>query len=174
MPTYFVRGTQTGLIKIGFVESVDAFPARLKEMQTGSSEILQGLKVGELLDEGAVHNKFIESHHHGEWFRPDEKLLHFIQGLPKSNHDGLKFTEVSLTKSGRRVKSLLPSPTFQRQRLSRREIQITNAIKEGLTNPQIARHLGIAEQTVKNHSHAIFAKIGVETRQQLMLDKGQI
>lgn len=50
--------------------------------------------------------------------------------------------------------------------LTRREQQITLAIKDGLSNKQIARVLNIELSTVKNHVHNIIDKLGVETRWQ--------
>jgi DNA-binding NarL/FixJ family response regulator len=37
-------------------------------------------------------------------------------------------------------------------------------LADGLSNRRIARQLGIAEKTVKNHLAAIFAKLGVHAR----------
>lgn len=49
-------------------------------------------------------------------------------------------------------------------RLTRREKQITLAIKGGLSNKEIARALHIELSTVKNHVHNIIDKLGVDTR----------
>ena len=48
--------------------------------------------------------------------------------------------------------------------LSRREVQIAHLIERGLSNKQIARQLGIAATTVKNHVHNIFEKLEVHRR----------
>lgn len=53
--------------------------------------------------------------------------------------------------------------------LTPREIEIARLIGQGVSNKRIARHLAIAEQTVKGHLTAIFRKIGVVDRTKLAL-----
>jgi two-component system nitrate/nitrite response regulator NarL len=53
--------------------------------------------------------------------------------------------------------------------LTTREMQIAQAVAEGRGNREIARQLGITEQTVKNHLTSIFEKVGVASRLQLAL-----
>jgi DNA-binding NarL/FixJ family response regulator len=48
--------------------------------------------------------------------------------------------------------------------LTDRELEILQAIDEGLSNHQIARRLFIALSTVKNHVHNILEKVGVHHR----------
>jgi len=48
--------------------------------------------------------------------------------------------------------------------LTNREQQIMSLVGRGLTNKEIACHLQLAEQTVRNHVHRIFRKIGVPNR----------
>ena len=51
-------------------------------------------------------------------------------------------------------------------RLSQRELQVLRLIADGEGNPEIARSLGISEQTVKTHVSAILEKLGVGNRIQ--------
>jgi two-component system, NarL family, nitrate/nitrite response regulator NarL len=53
--------------------------------------------------------------------------------------------------------------------LTPREVEIARLIGQGVNNKRIARHLAIAEQTVKGHLTAIFRKIGVVDRTKLAL-----
>ena len=53
--------------------------------------------------------------------------------------------------------------TFQ-EALTDREIGVLNLIAEGLTNPEIARRLGISRNTVKFHVSSIIAKLGAISR----------
>lgn len=53
--------------------------------------------------------------------------------------------------------------------LTPREIEIARLIGQGVSNKRIARHLAIAEQTVKGHLTAIFRKFGVVDRTKLAL-----
>lgn len=49
-------------------------------------------------------------------------------------------------------------------RLSPFERHMLRLIADGMTNPEIAGHLGLAGQTVKNYVSAIFTKLGVSRR----------
>ena len=51
--------------------------------------------------------------------------------------------------------------------LTRRERQVLQHLVLGKSNKQVARELGIAEQTVKNHVRHLMAKVGVSSRVQL-------
>jgi DNA-binding NarL/FixJ family response regulator len=48
--------------------------------------------------------------------------------------------------------------------LTRREQQLIPLIGQGLSNKEIANHLSLSEQTVKNHIHRILRKVGVPDR----------
>jgi DNA-binding NarL/FixJ family response regulator len=48
--------------------------------------------------------------------------------------------------------------------LSRREKQLVEFVRAGLTNKEIATCLNLAEQTVKNHVHRILRKVGAPNR----------
>jgi two-component system, NarL family, nitrate/nitrite response regulator NarL len=51
-------------------------------------------------------------------------------------------------------------------KLSTRETQILNCLRQGAPNKAIARRLDVAEATVKVHIKAILRKIGVANRTQ--------
>ncbi|WP_264483207.1 response regulator transcription factor [Streptomyces pinistramenti] len=48
--------------------------------------------------------------------------------------------------------------------MTRREIEVTQAVAAGLSNRRIGRRLGISECTVKVHIRSIFIKLDVSTR----------
>ena len=48
--------------------------------------------------------------------------------------------------------------------LSRRETEILQLVANGAGNQEIAAHLGISEQTVKNHLSSVFSKLRVRRR----------
>lgn len=50
--------------------------------------------------------------------------------------------------------------------LSEQEQRILDLLSAGLTNSQIARRLGIADQTVKNHVSKLLSKLGLRSRTQ--------
>lgn len=51
--------------------------------------------------------------------------------------------------------------------LTERERQVARLVAPGLRGKEIARRLGISEQTVKNHLTHIFAKLGIGNRVEL-------
>ena len=54
-------------------------------------------------------------------------------------------------------------------RLSNREREIVGFVSQGFKNKEIAERMFISEQTVKNHLHNIFDKLGVSDRLELAL-----
>lgn len=54
-------------------------------------------------------------------------------------------------------------------RLTPRDCRIIRALVAGKTNRQIAEHLKLREQTIKNRLSALYAKFGVRNRLQLVL-----
>jgi DNA-binding CsgD family transcriptional regulator len=57
---------------------------------------------------------------------------------------------------------------FERYGITRRERQIVEKVCLGKTNKQIADELFISLQTVKDHTHRIYSKIGINSRMQLV------
>jgi len=56
-----------------------------------------------------------------------------------------------------------------RASLTAREGQVTNLLRQGCSNKEIANELGIKEDTVKKHLRTVFAKYGVRRRTQLLV-----
>jgi DNA-binding NarL/FixJ family response regulator len=54
--------------------------------------------------------------------------------------------------------------TNQQECLTRRESEIVNLLREGLSNKEIAARLCVATSTVKNHVHSLMMKLGVHRR----------
>ncbi|MCK5489929.1 MAG: response regulator transcription factor [Gemmatimonadetes bacterium] len=64
------------------------------------------------------------------------------------------------------------APSFSQDgpnRISARELEIITLVARGLENKEIGQHLGIREQTVKNHLGRIMRKVDVRNRQELAL-----
>jgi DNA-binding NarL/FixJ family response regulator len=53
--------------------------------------------------------------------------------------------------------------------LTERQQQIVDLVCEGRSNKAIARNFKLSEGTVKSHLHAIYAKLGVESRTALKI-----
>jgi two-component system, NarL family, nitrate/nitrite response regulator NarL len=64
-----------------------------------------------------------------------------------------------------------PPPARERERspLSQREREIVALVAQGFKNKEMAEKMFISEQTVKNHLHNIFDKLGVSDRLELAL-----
>jgi two-component system, NarL family, nitrate/nitrite response regulator NarL len=60
-------------------------------------------------------------------------------------------------------------PSRERVQLSQREREIIVLIAQGYKNKEIAEKMFITEQTVKNHLHNVFDKLGVSDRLELAL-----
>lgn len=58
---------------------------------------------------------------------------------------------------------------FNDKALTKRELDVLGWLVQGKCNKEIARQLGIEEQTVKNHLRPIFQKFGVAKRAELMV-----
>lgn len=56
-----------------------------------------------------------------------------------------------------------------RNRLSKRETDVLLLIKDGLKNPQIAKHLGLSSKTIENHVRNILQKLGAKNRTEAVV-----
>jgi DNA-binding NarL/FixJ family response regulator len=78
--------------------------------------------------------------------------------------------------AGKVMGSLLsPEPAAPESVLTRREIEISGLVAEGLENVEIADHLCIAQVTVRTHFHNILRKLDLRNRVELArhaLDQG--
>lgn len=57
---------------------------------------------------------------------------------------------------------------FRKYKITKREREIVGQICQGKTNQQIADELFISLQTVKDHTHRIYSKIGINNRMKLV------
>jgi two-component system nitrate/nitrite response regulator NarL len=93
---------------------------------------------------------------------PPETLLQAIRGVATGalwfDTSALAHAPGASTSSGGKGSSL-----------TAREREIVSLIAEGLRNDEIARRLGITPKTVKNHLTALFEKVGVSSRLELVV-----
>jgi DNA-binding NarL/FixJ family response regulator len=66
------------------------------------------------------------------------------------------------------VREFPPSERKMGLRLTRRQQELLPMIARGLTNKEIASHLNLSEQTVKNHIHRMLRKVGATDRLQVI------
>jgi DNA-binding NarL/FixJ family response regulator len=69
--------------------------------------------------------------------------------------------------SGNRIPADDTAPILALRSLTVRERQVANMVRLGISNREIARKLGVAEGTIKNHLHNIYRKVGVPNRTTL-------
>jgi DNA-binding CsgD family transcriptional regulator len=67
-------------------------------------------------------------------------------------------------RSGRRHGGSLAA----REKLTMREMEVLNAMADGLSTKAAARLLGVAPKTVESHRTRVFAKLGVRSQAQLV------
>jgi DNA-binding CsgD family transcriptional regulator len=71
-------------------------------------------------------------------------------------------------KTGVRTRAQLVGGPIMTSGLTRREREIVEKVRVGLTNREIGRDLGISTNTVRNTLARLFEKVGVSTRSELM------
>lgn len=77
---YFIEARDSGRIKIGFSTDPNQ---RVRGLGTGASEELLVLAVvpGSRATEMRLHNRFLASHSHKEWFHATPDLRAFVEGV---------------------------------------------------------------------------------------------
>lgn len=93
----------------------------------------------------------------------DERLLLW-------RHDGSDFSERDVLLLGMvrahlvALRDAVLSRTHDQADLTRRQVQLLRLVASGFTNRQIARHLGLSENTVRKHLENIFERLRVTSR----------
>lgn len=119
----------------------------LRAVNAGASGYCHQMAVPELLREVA---QAVE--HGGIWLGPD-----LVQRLVAATRELLQHSPSA------------PSNKIDLSVLSDREAQVAKVVTEGKSNKEVAEQLHISERTVKAHLGAIFEKLGVRDRVQLVL-----
>ncbi len=94
---------------------------------------------------------------------PEESSTDLLKKAVRAVHAGELWLNRKL------MEELISDRVDARAQLTRQERAIVSAICRGLRNKEIARQLGISEQTVKAHCNRIYKKLGVTDRLQLAL-----
>ena len=91
--------------------------------------------------------------------------------LKHRNEEELKKILQTVLKGGRyideEVQGKLEAVTGLLSHLTKREAEILNLVKDGLSNSQIAVRLGISKRTVENILSCIYDKMGIRSRLKL-------
>jgi DNA-binding NarL/FixJ family response regulator len=69
----------------------------------------------------------------------------------------------------RRLSQSETSPTESDRVLTRREEEVVALVRQGLSNREIADRLHISVNTAKNHIHNVLAKLGLNSRMQILV-----
>ncbi len=100
--------------------------------------------------------------HGGLWVGPD-----LLQRLVSSTHAALMRRPPSPLTQG--VAAAADSTSGVWSALSAREAEVARSVSQGRSNREVADQLFISERTVKAHLGAVFEKLGVRDRLQLVL-----
>lgn len=87
---------------------------------------------------------------------------HFVVGDQVLDQPGLQHWLSERSVAGR----LYSDPGEPFEPLSAREMEVLECVTRGMSNKEIAGHLDISHQTVKNHVTAVLRKLNVEDRTQ--------
>lgn len=92
-------------------------------------------------------------------------MLHGAAGaLPKQLPTATIVAAVKRIAEGARVFPKDTMPTAEQ--LSKRELQVLKHLVYGLSNPEVAAALNLSRHTVKQHTSAVYRKLGVRNRAQ--------
>lgn len=94
-----------------------------------------------------------------------ESLAHMVRATASG---AAPVSDVALRALQRGAVAATPEPPSDLG-LSARQVEVMDLIAEGRSNSDIAKHLFLAEKTVKNHINQIFAVLGVTTRAEAIV-----
>jgi DNA-binding CsgD family transcriptional regulator len=102
----------------------------------------------------------------------DERGYHYryphVAELPATSPEGLALSLEEATSYARRARGERSRPTTGWAALTPTEIEVANAVADGLTNQQAAERLFMSVPTVKTHLRHIFDKLAIDNRAQLV------
>jgi two-component system, NarL family, nitrate/nitrite response regulator NarL len=99
----------------------------------------------------------------------DESIEDLARAITNAAHDELGCSPSITAALARRLATLAGEqpPVDATARLTRREVEISDYLRSGLSNKEIASQLHIEVATVKNHVHNILEKLGLNRRTEV-------
>jgi len=85
------------------------------------------------------------------------------------HEDEVWLPKKQVTQMARLLEGTQDRPLRPRDTLTSREKTVISYVLQGWRNKEIAQHLSITEQTIKNHLRTIYDKVGVSDRLELVL-----
>lgn len=76
---YFARCEKTGLVKIGYTQDLDRRVGELRRL--GAAPVVLATMPGNADTEHGLHARFADLRVDGEWFRPEARLLAFVEAV---------------------------------------------------------------------------------------------
>jgi len=104
----------------------------------------------------------------GSWILAVVILVYFASNFFPLYYLRLKADVIFLPVKAERLSQDKIEKIVSKFKISRREKEIVKQICTGKTNQQIADELFISLQTVKDHTHRIYTKIGINSRMKLV------
>jgi predicted ATPase/class 3 adenylate cyclase/DNA-binding CsgD family transcriptional regulator len=102
----------------------------------------------------------------------DERGYHYryphVAEVPAGSPEGRALSLEEATSYARRARGERSRPTTGWAALTPTEIEVANAVADGLTNQQAAERLFMSVPTVKTHLRHIFEKLAIDNRSQLV------
>jgi two-component system, NarL family, nitrate/nitrite response regulator NarL len=93
----------------------------------------------------------------------------FVKCARQVAEDEIWLPEKQEVQTGDHVAARAVPSTRPRDTLTHREKTVISYLMQGWRNREIAQHLAITEQTVKNHLRTVYDKVGVSDRLELVL-----
>jgi DNA-binding CsgD family transcriptional regulator len=127
----------------------------------------------ERLGRTRIHTEHARAHLlYGEWLRRERRRLDAREQLRAAHEMFMTMGQEAFAE--RAARELLATGATARKRsvetgdqLTAQEAQIARLARDGLSNPEIGARLFISHRTVQYHLHKVFAKLDINSRNQL-------
>lgn len=155
--------TLQGDLRIVLLSGVPTEDEGLQAIQAGARGYAHSHAAPALLQEVAL-----VVHHGGLWLGPD-LMRRLVQATATALARTVGRHSPLAVATKRTDKGTPEGPNAAWSRLTARERQMAQAVAQGRSNKEIAQRLRISEKTVKAHLGAVFQKLGVRDRLQLVV-----
>jgi two-component system, NarL family, nitrate/nitrite response regulator NarL len=138
-------------------------PKRLHNASPGCKVVVTAASIGD-----REHVRYIKAGASGVIVRSADPEL-FVKCAHKVMLGEVWLAKAQVAEIAHQIREAPIPITRPADTLTTREKTIISCLVQGLRNREIAEQLDISEQTVKNHLHAVYDKVGVSDRLELVL-----